>query len=74
MTPTIVKCGCCHESVSSDKTQWDADLNEYVCPDCAEDLANADSAMRHEWGKFSGKGAWAMPKLHHGPYAGNSVG
>lgn len=72
MTPTIIKCGCCREGVSSDKTQWDSDISEHVCPDCAADLANADSAMRHEWEKSGSKGKY--PALHHGPYAGNSVG
>lgn len=72
MTPTIVKCGCCHEGVSSDKTQWDADLQEHVCQPCAADLINADDAMREAW-KNAGN-AGEMPKLHHGPFCGNSVG
>ena len=72
MTPTIIKCGCCREGVSSDKTQWDSDINEHVCPDCAGDLANADDAMRKEFEQSGCNGNF--PKLNHGPYAGNSVG
>ena len=72
MTPTIVKCGCCHEGVSSDKTQWDADIQEHVCHPCASDLHNADDAMREEFKTSGCKGE--MPKPYTGPFHGKSCG
>ena len=55
MTPTIIRCGCCREGVSSDKTQWDSDINEHVCPDCREEN-DPDNVMQTPCPKCHGSG------------------
>ena len=63
-TPTIVKCGCCSGDSRSDTMKHDAELQEWVCRDCAKDLRNAADALKEE----------GIPPIYRGPFHGNSIG
>jgi len=70
--PTLVKCECCREGTASNEMTWDDDIQQYVCIECAGNLANAADAMKQEWKKTGNSGA--MPPVYRGPFSGSSVG